>query len=79
MLTALTICTYSIVDGIGARVSLNPQAYVLWLLFGNALLLVPYALWRDGRGVLPGDEPLLAARAFRRRLRCSPMALRYGR
>jgi len=53
LLTALTICTYSIVDGIGARVSLNPQAYVLWLLFGNALLLVPYALWRDGRGVLP--------------------------
>ena len=53
LLTALTICTYSIVDGIGARVSLNPQAYVLWLLVGNALLLVPYALWRDGRGVLP--------------------------
>ena len=67
LLTALTICTYSIVDGIGARASLNPQAYVLWLLVGNALLLVPYALWRDGRARAPGDEPLLAARAFRRR------------
>ena len=52
-LTAMTICTYSIVDGVGARASLNPQAYVLWLLLGNALLLVPYALWRDGRAVIP--------------------------
>jgi drug/metabolite transporter (DMT)-like permease len=49
--TALTICTYSVVDGIGARLSLNPQSYVLWLLIGNALLLVPYALWRDHRGL----------------------------
>jgi drug/metabolite transporter (DMT)-like permease len=51
--TALTICAYSVVDGIGVRASLNPQAYVLWLLFGNALLLVPYARWRGGRSVLP--------------------------
>ena len=49
--TALTICTYSIVDGIGARASRNPQAYVLWLLVGNALPLVLYAFWRDGRDV----------------------------
>lgn len=56
LLTALTICTYSVVDGIGARASLNPQAYVLWLLVGNALLLVPYALWRDGRDVIPAMQ-----------------------
>ena len=49
--TALTICTYSIVDGIGARVSLNPESYVAWVFIGNALLLVPYAFWRDGRDV----------------------------
>jgi drug/metabolite transporter (DMT)-like permease len=55
-LTALTICAYSVVDGIGARVSLNPQSYVLWLLIGNALLLVPYALWRDGRDVIPATR-----------------------
>ena len=53
LLTSLTICTYSVVDGIGARISLNPQSYVLWLLIGNALLLVPYALWRDDRDVIP--------------------------
>ncbi len=51
LLTALTICAYSVVDGIGARTSLNPQSYVLWLLVGNALTLTPYALWRDRRGV----------------------------
>jgi drug/metabolite transporter (DMT)-like permease len=51
LLTALTICAYSVVDGIGARVSLNPQSYVLWLLIGNALALVPYARWRDRGGL----------------------------
>jgi drug/metabolite transporter (DMT)-like permease len=56
LLTALTICAYSVVDGIGARASLNPQGYVLWLLVGNALLLVPYALWRDGRDVIPAMQ-----------------------
>ncbi len=56
LLTALTICTYSVVDGIGARVSHNPQSYVLWLLIGTALLLVPYALYRDGRDVIPAMQ-----------------------
>jgi drug/metabolite transporter (DMT)-like permease len=51
LLTALTICTYSVVDGVGARASRNPQGYVLLLLVGNALLLVPYALWRDRNGM----------------------------
>jgi drug/metabolite transporter (DMT)-like permease len=52
-LTALTICTYSVVDGIGARASLNPASYVLWLFIGTAFALLPYALWRDGRQVIP--------------------------
>jgi drug/metabolite transporter (DMT)-like permease len=51
--TALTICGYSVVDGVGARASHNPQSYVLWLFIGNALLLTPYALWRNGRALLP--------------------------
>ncbi len=56
LLTALTICAYSVIDGVGARVSHNPQSYVLLLLIGNALLLVPYALWRDGRDVIPAMQ-----------------------
>ena len=53
LLTALTICTYSVVDGIGARLAGDPNAYSLWLFVGNALTLVPYALYRDGRAVIP--------------------------
>ena len=56
LLTALTICAYSVVDGIGARVSHNPQGYVMLLLIGTALLLGPYALWRDGRDVVPAMQ-----------------------
>ena len=51
LLTALTICAYSVTDGIGARVSQNPQAYVLCLLVANAVVLVPYGLRRDWKGV----------------------------
>ena len=49
--TALTICAYSITDGLGVRLSRNPAAYALWLFVANAVVLVPYALWRDGRSV----------------------------
>ena len=52
-LTALTICAYSVVDGIGARVSTNPNAYSVWLFIGIAVVMVPYALYRDGRDVVP--------------------------
>jgi drug/metabolite transporter (DMT)-like permease len=51
--TALTICAYSVVDGIGARLSANPNAYSLWLFVGIAIVMAPYALYRDGRKVLP--------------------------
>jgi drug/metabolite transporter (DMT)-like permease len=51
--TALTICAYSVVDGIGARLSANPNAYSVWLFVGIALVMVPYALYRDGRDVVP--------------------------
>ena len=52
LLTALTICTYSVVDGIGVRLSVNPAAYSLWLFVGNAIVLVPYAIRRNTYGVL---------------------------
>jgi drug/metabolite transporter (DMT)-like permease len=53
LLTALTICAYTVVDGIGARVSNNPESYVMWLLIGTAVLLVPYGFWRAGHGLVP--------------------------
>jgi drug/metabolite transporter (DMT)-like permease len=51
--TALTICAYSVVDGIGARLSMSPEAYVLWLFVAMGLAMLPYALWRGGRDVIP--------------------------
>ena len=56
LLTALTICAYSVVDGIGVRLSRNPQAYVMLILISTAMLLGPYALWRDGRDVIPAMQ-----------------------
>ena len=56
LLTALTICAYSVVDGLGARVSANPSAYTMWMFVGNAVVLVPYALYRDGRDVIPAMQ-----------------------
>lgn len=56
--TALTICTYSVVDGIGARASGVPVAYSLWLFVGIAATLVPYALFRLGPKVFADIRPL---------------------
>lgn len=52
LLTALTICAYSVTDGIGVRLSRNPAAYVLLLFVANAIALVPYALWCDRSSVM---------------------------
>ncbi len=58
LFTALSICAYSIVDGIGARASGNAIAYSLWLFLGIACLLGPYAFVRSGGAVL---KPIAAA------------------
>ncbi len=57
LMTAVTICTYSIVDGIGARLSANPNAYSAWLFVGIAIVLVPYARIRGGSGALTAGLP----------------------
>jgi drug/metabolite transporter (DMT)-like permease len=56
LLTALTICTYSVADGIGTRLSGNPISYSLTLFVGIALVMVPYALYRAGRDVIPAMQ-----------------------
>jgi drug/metabolite transporter (DMT)-like permease len=53
LFTALTICAYSVMDGIGARLSANPNAYSLWLFIGIAVVMLPYAIYRDGPDVIP--------------------------
>jgi drug/metabolite transporter (DMT)-like permease len=56
LFTALTICAYSVVDGIGARLSGNPNAYSLWLFIGIAVVMLPYAIYRDGPEVIPAMQ-----------------------
>jgi drug/metabolite transporter (DMT)-like permease len=56
LFTALTICAYSVVDGIGARLSANPNGYSVGLFIGIAVVMVPYALYRDGRDVIPAMQ-----------------------
>jgi drug/metabolite transporter (DMT)-like permease len=53
LITAFTICTYSVVDGIGGRLAGDPNSYSLWLFVGIAVVMLPYALYRDGRDVIP--------------------------
>jgi drug/metabolite transporter (DMT)-like permease len=56
LFTALTICAYSVVDGVGARLSANPNAYSLWLFVGIAVVMLPYAIFRDGHGAIPAMQ-----------------------
>jgi drug/metabolite transporter (DMT)-like permease len=56
LVTALTICGYSVVDGIGGRLAGDPNAYSVCLFVGIAVVMLPYALYRDGRDVVPAMQ-----------------------
>lgn len=59
LFTAVTICIYSLVDGIGARLAGpgNANAYSVWLFIGNAVLVLAYAVARRGSTLLPAMAP----------------------
>ncbi|HWV54273.1 EamA family transporter [Pseudorhodoplanes sp.] len=48
LFTALTICLYSVADGIGARTAVNPHPYTIAMFIGNALVMIVYFLIRRG-------------------------------
>lgn len=50
--TAVTICGYSLTDGIGARVSGNPHAYAVMLFLFDGACMAVVALWRRGQSIL---------------------------
>jgi drug/metabolite transporter (DMT)-like permease len=50
--TAVTICAYSLVDGVGARLSGNANAYSLALFVGIGPVMAVYAWARSGQGIL---------------------------
>ena len=53
LFTALTICAYSVVDGVGARLAGSATAYSVTLFAGIGPVMMAYALVRRGREVLP--------------------------
>ncbi|HEY2134333.1 MAG TPA: EamA family transporter [Xanthobacteraceae bacterium] len=54
LFTALTICGYSVVDGVGARAAGDATAYIAALFVGNAVIMTAYGLARRGPKLL-GD------------------------
>ena len=54
LFTAVTICGYSVVDGIGARTAQNAHVYTVWLFLLDGLMMLVFVLLRRGVGVL-GD------------------------
>ena len=52
LFTAVTICAYSLIDGLGARLAGSAHAYSVALFVGIGPVMVIYALARRGRPVL---------------------------
>jgi drug/metabolite transporter (DMT)-like permease len=53
LFTAVTVCAYSVVDGIGARLAGSANAYSAALFAGIGPVMASYALVRRGREVIP--------------------------
>jgi drug/metabolite transporter (DMT)-like permease len=52
LLTAVTVCAYTLVDGIGARAAGNAHAYTAAIFAGIGIVMAAYALARRGAGSL---------------------------
>jgi drug/metabolite transporter (DMT)-like permease len=52
LFTAVTICAYSVVDGLGARLSGSASAYTVMLFVGIGPVMLIYALARRGHEVI---------------------------
>jgi drug/metabolite transporter (DMT)-like permease len=50
--TAVTICGYSLTDGVGARISGNPHSYVAWLLVCDSGCMLLFAFLRRGKSIV---------------------------
>lgn len=57
LFTAVTICAYTLVDGIGARIAGDPHAYTLAMFAGNGAAMLIYALARRGPSLWPLMRP----------------------
>lgn len=53
---AFTAC-YTLVDGIGARIAGTSSGFILWMVIGDAVGMVAYALWARGSSAFPRMLP----------------------
>lgn len=54
--TAVTICSYTIVDGHGSRLNGSAASFILWEMVGNAIIMAATALWVRGPSVYAGID-----------------------
>ena len=47
VITGLFIASYSLVDGLGARIAGTPLGFYCWLAIGNGTLMALYLLWKS--------------------------------
>src|SRR5437764_3084220 len=57
LFTAVTICCYSLVDGIGARTAGNAHSYALWLFVIDGAFITTIAIAWRGTGSIPQMAP----------------------
>ncbi|WP_114391421.1 EamA family transporter [Notoacmeibacter marinus] len=57
--TAGFTASYTLVDGIGARIAGTSSSFILWMVIGDAIGMIAYVLWTRGRSALPAILPAL--------------------
>lgn len=62
--SALATATYTLIDGLGARVSDSPAAYVAWVFVADGCFFTLGMLALRGFGILPRDPKAWATGAF---------------
>ena len=55
--TAVLIASYTVVDGVGARIAGTPSGYIMWMVIGDAIGLSAFAVLVRGRSAVPGLLP----------------------
>ena len=55
--TAGFTASYTLVDGIGARIAGTSLGFILWMVVGDAIGMIAYALWTRGRAAFPAVLP----------------------
>lgn len=55
--TAGFTASYTLMDGVGARVAGSPSGFILWMVIGDAMIMVAFAVATRGTGVFAALVP----------------------